>query len=179
MMMIVLLRRVSVALGLITMFALNAAPVQAAAVKDYIPNAQLVGEAQFKVVFFKIYDAALFATDGEYSRSKPFALRIKYLVDADKERIVKQSIAEMERQKAAKADRLAEWRVLMEETFTDIKENDLAYMVQNDDRTLTLWTNDEEPVTITDKGFARAFLNIWVGRKARDKDFQRQLFGQN
>ena len=174
-----MLRRFCAVFGLAVTLAASSFSVQAASVDDFVPNAQLVGEAQFKVVFFKIYDAALFAPEGEFSRSAPFALRIKYLVDADKERIVKQSIDEMERQKAAKPDRLAKWKTLMEDSFTDIKENDLAYMVQNEDRTLTLWTNDEEPVTITDKGFARAFLNIWVGRKVRDKDFQRKLFGQN
>ena len=173
----VLLRKFGGVFGLTLILAVKGVSVQAALLEDYVPNAKLVGEAQFKVVFFKIYDASLFASDGEFSRSKPFALRIKYLVDADKERIINQSIDEMERQKAARPDRLAEWKTLMEENFTDIKENDLAFMVQNSDRTLTLWMNDEEPVTIFDKGFVRAFLNIWVGRKARDKEFQRQLFG--
>lgn len=177
--MFIRLRYIACVLGVALIMAMKSAWAHAAVIEDYVPNAKLVGEAQFKVVFFKIYDAALFASEGEFSRAKPFALRIKYLVDADKDRIVKQSVDEMARQKAARPDRLAKWKLLMENSFTDIKENDMAYMIQNEDRTLTIWTNDDEPVTISDKGFTRAFLNIWVGRKARDKEFQRQLFGQD
>ena len=155
------------------------ASTSAASLDDYVPNAALVGKAEFKVMFFTIYEASLFAPNGEFNRSKPFALRINYLVDADKSRLVDNSISEMKRQKSASGERLERWEKLMNEYFFDIKENDIAYMVHNADRSLTIWTNDQAPVTIEDKAFARAFLNIWVGRKPRDEEFQSQLFGQN
>lgn len=43
--------------------------------EDLVPAAKLVSKARFKVIFFNIYDAELFAPNGRFDRAGPYALR--------------------------------------------------------------------------------------------------------
>ncbi len=154
-------------------------PAHASRLEALVPNAKLVGEATFSVMFFDIYEAALLAPNGVYDRKGPFALQITYLVDADSERIISQSVKELKRQKAGSAAQIKKWQALMEKHFVDLKENDTANMIFNDRGTLTIWNNDGPAVEIDDRRFARVFMNIWLGKRARDKEFQAELMGRD
>lgn len=145
---------------------------------EFVPNAEKVGEATFSIMFFDIYTASLWAPNGDYSRSGPFALQINYLVDADADRIIGQTVKELSRQKAGTEAQLEKWKALMETHFVDLKENDVANIVFTEAGTLTMWNNDGAPVEITDRRFARVFMNIWLGKRARDKEFQAELMGR-
>ncbi|HCD79966.1 MAG TPA: hypothetical protein DEQ81_08050, partial [Alphaproteobacteria bacterium] len=57
---------------------------QAEVLDRLVPDAELVGEARFKVMFFKIYDAQLYAPNGRYSAGNPYSLRLHYLINAKK-----------------------------------------------------------------------------------------------
>ena len=59
---------------------------------------RLVGEAKFRLLFFDIYHAALFAPDGLYDGSAPYALRLSYMRDVSSQTIVDTSLDEMRRQ---------------------------------------------------------------------------------
>ena len=65
---------------------------------EIMPTAKKVGEARFKVFLFKIYDAELFAQDGRFDRKGLYALRLNYLLDAKKDRIISSTVKEMKRQ---------------------------------------------------------------------------------
>ena len=92
---------------LAVVFALMLAPrlavteARAGALEALVPAARRVGKARFKVIFFKIYDAELFAPDGRFDRAGPYALRLTYLINAKKDRIVSQTVKEMKRQTSA------------------------------------------------------------------------------
>ena len=159
-----------------TMIALSTT-AQANRMTVFVPDAQKVGEATFSVMFFDIYTASLWAPQGQYKRSGPFALKINYLVDADADRIINQTIKELRRQKAGSKPQLEEWRALMEQHFVDLKENDMANIVFTEAGTLAMWNNDDDVVEIKDRRFARVFMNIWLGNRARDKELQAELLG--
>lgn len=160
------------------MLVLGTGTAQASRLMELVPDAKKVGEATFSIMFFDIYTAALWAPNGTYNRSGPFALQINYLVDADAERIISQTVKELERQKAGSKPQIKEWKALMEQHFVDLKENDIANIVFNESGTLTMWNNDGDPVEIGDRRFARVFMNIWLGKRARDKEFQAELMGR-
>ena len=46
---------------------------------EYVPEAQLVGEARMTYLFWKVYDARLYAPEGKWQPTQPFALELKYL----------------------------------------------------------------------------------------------------
>ena len=143
-----------------------------------VPDAKLVGEARFEIFFFKIYDAQLFAPDGVYDPRGVYALRLNYLVDAKEDRIIKQTVKEMKRMKAASHAKIESWVPLMEEAFIDMDEGSFADFIRMADGTLTLAANGKEISRIEDKRLVRALMNIWLGKKVRDEEFRDKLMGR-
>ena len=56
---------------------------------------QLVGEARFRLFIFDIYDVALVSPDGGYDGTPPYALKLSYLRDVERQAIVESSLDEM------------------------------------------------------------------------------------
>ena len=146
--------------------------------EELVPAARRVGKARFKVVFFKIYDAELFAPDGRFERGGPYALRLTYLVNGKKDRIVAQTVKEMKRQKAASEARINRWEGLMERYFVDMDKGTSADFIHTADGRLVLTAEGRVLGEITDRDFITALMDIWLGPKVRDKSFQRALLGQ-
>ena len=143
-----------------------------------VPDAKLVGEARFQVFFFKIYDAQLYAPGGVYDPKGVYALRLNYLVDAKEDRIIKQTVKEMKRMKAASHAKIESWVPVMEDAFIDMEEGSFADFIRTEDGTLTLAANGREISRIADKRLVRALMNIWLGKKVRDQEFQDRLMGR-
>ena len=143
-----------------------------------VPDAKLVGEARFQVFVFKIYDAQLYAPGGVYDPKGVYALRLNYLVDAKEDRIIKQTVKEMKRMKAASHAKIKSWVPVMEEAFIDMDEGSFADFIRTADGTLTLAANGKEISRIEDKRLVRALMNIWLGKKVRDTEFRDNLMGR-
>ena len=142
-----------------------------------VPDAEIVGKARFKVFLFKIYDATLFAPNGQFDPDGVYALRLSYLVDASKAQIVKRSLVEMDRQTKAGEAQLKIWKVFLDASFRDLKDGESATAIHNRDGSITFYLNDVEGETINDADFADAFMNIWLSDKAKDLDFSLALRG--
>ena len=165
---------------LMSMLAFAALPTmgRAEAMRDFVPDAALVGKARFQVLFFKIYDAALYAPNGVYDRRTPYALRLTYLINGKKDRIIKQTIKEMKRQRAASDSMIESWLPLMEMAFIDMPKGSSADFIHTGDGRLVLATGGRVIAEIDDRRFIRALMNIWLGPKVRDADFQLALLGK-
>lgn len=163
-------------MGLATMVTAATAAL-AEPLGTHVPDAEIVGEARYKVLLFKIYDATLYAPQGRYDPDGVFALRLHYLVDASKAQIVKRSLVEMERQTQVDKARLQIWKKFLDASFRDLKDGESATAIHNQDGSITFYLNDVEGETIKDADFADAFMNIWLSDKARDLDFSRTLRG--
>ena len=166
-------------MGLATMATMVTAATAALAdpLGTHVPDAEIVGEARYKVFLFKIYDATLFAPQGRYDPDGVFALRLHYLVDASKAQIVKRSLVEMERQTQVDKAQLQIWKIFLDASFRDLKDGESATAIHNQDGSITFYLNDVEGETIKDADFADAFMNIWLSDKALDLDFSRTLRG--
>ena len=145
---------------------------------EIMPTAKKVGEARFKVFLFKIYDAELFAQDGRFDRKGPYALRLNYLLDAKKDRIISSTVKEMKRQKAASKAVIESWISLMERHFISMDEGSQADFIHTGDGRLLLTANGKPVSEITDRRFITALMNVWLGPKVRDREFQDKLMGR-
>ena len=172
-----LIRRRSILTGLLCWLLLPST-ARADVLAKFMPTARLVGTARFKVIFFKIYDAELFAPDGKFRRNGPHALRLTYLVDAKKDRIISSTVKEMKRQKAASKSVIEGWIPLMERHFISMEEGGQADFINTGDGRLLLTANGKLISEIDDAAFATALMNVWLGPKVRDKQFQDQLMGR-
>ena len=164
---------------LVLAMALLAGPVAAQneALHAHVPDAELVGEARLQMFFFKIYDAQLFAPDGRLRRDGAYALRLTYLIDAKKDKIVERTVKEMKRQKAASSLVIEGWVPLMEANFISMPKGSIADFIHTADGRLILAANGKAIAEITNRRFIKALMDIWLGPKPRDPEFQRKLMG--
>jgi len=146
--------------------------------RDYVPDASLVGQARFQVLFFKIYDAQLFAPKGQYDPNAPYALRLTYLINGKKDRIISQTVKELKRQGAASDNVIESWQPLMERAFRDMPKGSSADFIKTGDGRLVLVTEGRIIAEIDDRDFTRALMDIWLGPDVRDADFQSALMGR-
>lgn len=165
--------------ALIMMVMFGTAPSKASEVSEFIPDAELVGEARFSVFLFPIYDASLYAPNGKYEKGGPLALVLNYLFDLDKESLVNQTVEALERRKLGTPDQIAKWKAILNEHFFDVVKKDKILIAFPDPETVSFSTNDGAPTTVVDSGFALAFKDLWLGDNIRNKKFQNQLLGMN
>lgn len=90
----------------------------------YIPEAEEVGEARLKIMFWKIYDAKLVASKGQWQANSPFALSLTYLRDFDGEDIASRSVDEMRDIGYEDEVELAKWYEQMRSVFPNVKEGE-------------------------------------------------------
>ena len=172
-----LIRRRSILTGFVCWLLLPLT-ARADALAEFMPTARLVGAARFKVILFKIYDAELFAPNGKFRRTGPYALRLTYLINAKKDRIISSTVKEMKRQKAASKSVIEGWIPLMEQHFISMDEGSQADFINTGDGRLLLTANGKLIGEIDDAAFTTALMNVWLGPKVRDKKFQDRLMGR-
>jgi hypothetical protein len=80
-------------------FCLMTSPLNASSL-DRLGHSDLVllGESRLSVLFWDIYDAGLYVTDGIYDPNKPFALALSYLRPFSGSDIAERSIEEIRNQ---------------------------------------------------------------------------------
>ena len=171
-----LIRRRDLITGLFAMLTLPGV-ARGDALADIMPTAKRVGAARFQVLFFKIYDAELFAPNGDFSRTGPYALRLTYLIDAKKDRIISSTVKEMRRQKAASKSVIDSWIPLMERHFIAMDKGGQAGFIHTGDGRLVT-ANGRVISEVVNAAFITALMDVWLGPKVRDKGFQDSLMGR-
>ncbi len=153
------------------------AAAQTILTETFVPEAALVGKARLKVLLFPVYDASLYAPEGDYRKSGPLALELDYLFDVEKERIVNQTVKTFERRKLGSEADIANWRKIMGVHFSDVQKGDKIMIAFPDLQTVVFSTNGGKPTFVSDEGFAAAFKDLWLGDNVRNKRFQNKLLG--
>jgi len=148
------------------------------AMESLVPAAKRVGQARFRVLLFSIYDAELFAPNAVFDREGAYALRLTYLINAKKDRIISSTVKEMQRQKSASPARIESWVPLMERHFISMDKGTHADFIHTADGRLVLAANGAAIAEITDHEFIAALMDIWLGPGVRDRTFQRDLMGK-
>ena len=137
----------------------------------------LVGEARFRLFFFDIYHASLFAPNGQYNGMTPFALKLSYMRDVSSRTITEASIDEIRRQGSSSEVRLDEWADWMDRHFPDMLNGDEAIMVALADGGMAFYHNQIKRGQTDDPAFTKAFFAIWLSDNALKPDLGRRLRG--
>jgi|TARA_B110000495_G_scaffold202815_1_gene224080 hypothetical protein len=146
-------------------------------VEVQIEDAQLVGEARMKVLFFNLYDIALFAPKGTFNSSLPFALELNYLREIKARVIAELSAEEMRRQGNSEVD-LARWYRQMEFIFPDVKKGTSLIGIFDQAGETHFYQDNELIGTIADRAFSESFSAIWLGPDSRVPKIKRILTGE-
>ncbi|AJQ95024.1 chalcone isomerase family protein [Gynuella sunshinyii] len=146
--------------------------------QQYVPDARLSGETtRYRYLFFDLYDASLYAPNGQWSMGQPFALSLTYLRHIKGEKIAEQAVAQIRNLGFDDEVRLASWYSQLRKIIPDVGRNKtLTGVYLPGDKTVFL--RDEKPIgIIRDADFGRWFFSIWLSDKSPEPQPFRVLTG--
>lgn len=143
-----------------------------------IPNAQKVGEGRLSVAFWDVYDATLYAPNGQWSPKQPFALSIRYFREIEGADIADHSVEEMKKQGFSDEQQLADWRKQMQDIFPDVKNGTELVALFIAHKT-TFYHDGRISGVIQDLQFSKHFSNIWLSEKTSEPALRKALLGQS
>lgn len=139
-------------------------------------QAQLLGEARYRVLAWTLFDAQLWAPRASFAWTETFALSITYRRPVSRNDLVSRSLAGMEqRAPQASRERLA---ALLRACFRDVNAGDRFTAVSVDQERTRFFLNGRQTCEIAWPNFRRPFFGIWLDAQGRDRAFSARLQGQ-
>ncbi|WP_394701389.1 chalcone isomerase family protein [uncultured Roseibium sp.] len=146
------------------------------AAANSVPSASLVGKGRLTFLGFKIFDAELYAPDGTYSPTQPFALKLTYLRNFKGSAIAKRSADEM-RKIGASEGQLAIWSRQMETIFPNVSAGQSITGVRTSSGNAAFYLGNRKIGTISDAAFTKHFFSIWLGNRTGNPELRAELVG--
>lgn len=149
-------------------------------VHNYVPSAKIVGQGRMSFMFWDIYDAALYAPEGEFKDVKkghPFALSLTYMRDLKGRDIADRSVQEMRALGFDDELTLATWHGQMRQIFPDVSEGmTLTGFYTAEGESVFYW-DAKEIGRIRNPDFGKYFFSIWLAPDTSEPDLRAQLLG--
>jgi hypothetical protein len=143
-----------------------------------LPGAQKTGEASYRLLGIRLFNAEAYAVGGDFSWERPFALTLTYERSARQSTLLNRSISEMSQRGGGNARTLAPLRAQLERCFPDIARGDRVTGVSTGANTATFFFNGAARCDVTWPGFRRTFFGIWLdGRDGTAARLSAQLRG--
>lgn len=146
--------------------------------RDYVPGAQLVGQAKMTYLFWDVYDARLFAANGRWQETQPLALELRYLRALKGDAIAARSIKEIRKQGFTDEVTLAKWQKTLMEIFPDVTEDSVLTGVADNKQITRFYFNEQLIGKVNDPAFTQWFFRIWLGDKTSEPELRDQLLGK-
>ena len=145
--------------------------------QQHVDSAQLVGKARLKVLFWSVFDAELYAEEGDFSQDKPFTLSLSYLREIKGSEIVAKSMSEIKSQDSFPSEKLALWKSKLDSIIPDVDTSTTITGVRDSNVHTLFYENGTLIGEIKDPQFTRAFFNIWLGEKTSEPKLRSRLLG--
>ena len=155
----------------------GSASAELGAASKSVPSAELVGKGRLTYFGFRVFDASLYAPDGQYSASKPFALKLTYLRNFKGSAITSRTVKEMKRQGMPEGTRLGSWENQMNAIFPNVRPGQSITGVRTAGGNTEFFLDNRKIGTIRGREFARRFFAIWLGPNTNDPGLRAQLVG--
>ncbi len=141
-------------------------------------NVKLVGQGQFSYLFWDLYQAELYTSDGlwsNYQQSSPVLLKLTYQRDISKDDFIEATVDQWKHLQGKVSAQHKEWAKQLEQLWTDVKKGDQLSCVLTVDGTVQFYFNDRLLGDVTDKAFGPAFLDIWLSEKTSAPKLRKKL----
>lgn len=145
-----------------------------------------MGESRYVYrMFFKLYDAALYASAGASNdailkANAPFKLQFRYLREIDKSIILKSSAKILEKNLSSnELEQIAERLKRLNGAYRTVKAGDRSSLTYLPDRGSTLRINGAPIITVEGKDFAQLYFKIWLGQKPLSNSLKGALLGSD
>ncbi|MCV0426730.1 MAG: chalcone isomerase family protein [Roseibium sp.] len=142
-----------------------------------VPSAELVGKGRMTYLGFKVFDAELYAPNGAYRSSAPFALKLTYLRNFKGAKIADSSVDEIKRQGGVSTKQLENWGSQMRAIFPNVSAGQSITGVRTASGSAIFYLGGRKLGTISDPAFSRRFFAIWLGNNTRNPRLRAKLVG--
>ena len=141
-----------------------------------LPGAQQVGQGIFKRFGWSIYEARLYAPNGRFDPSKPFALSLTYERTIAGDRLVQASLDEM-RKLGAPVDERPEWGPALSRVLPSVSKDVTLTGVYRPGEGAIFYQQDTETGRIDD-ALARRFFGVWLDPRTSEPNLRQALLGE-
>jgi hypothetical protein len=141
-------------------------------------NIKLVGQGQFSYLFWDLYQAKFYTSDGRwtsYQQSAPLVLKLTYQRDISKADFIEATVDQWEHLEGKVTAQHKDWAKQLDSLWTDVKKDDQLSCVLMADSTVQFYFNDKLLGAVTDPKFGPAFLDIWLSEKTSAPKLRKQL----
>lgn len=145
--------------------------------EKYVQDAQMVGSGRLNVYFFDVYDAYLYAPEGQWSIDRPYALRLKYLRNIKGKKIADESIDQIRSQGFTDEVKLATWHRQMIQIFPDVNTGSELVGVYIPGKETRFYDDNKIIGTIKDREFGQRFFGIWLSEDTKAPKLRESLIG--
>ena len=142
---------------------------------QHVENAQLVGKARFKVMLWKLFDAELYAPNGQLDIQQPFALSLTYLRKFKSDKIVESTLSELRAQGMQDTATRAEWGEQLRNIFPDVSKGSNITAVRDNTGKTLFYCDGRACGTVSDSNFTNRFFDIWLGESTSKPAFRLEL----
>ena len=143
-----------------------------------IQSFALIGEGTLKVFVWDLYDLKLFSETNSFSWQNKFILEFDYKRELKKDKVIEASLKEMRRQKGVAEKQINAWKTYLEQGINTVRKGTKAAVEWAPDGQITFHYEGKTPVIISDKLFAKSFINIWLGRETSEPELRSALLGK-
>lgn len=146
-------------------------------IKKSIADASVVGEGRLTVAFWDVYDATLYAPEGKWDVSKPFALSIRYFRNISGKDIADRSVQEMRAQGFDDEVKLAAWNAQLKNIIPDVQNGSVLSAIFVPGQKTAFYDGKEPIGSIKGNEFAQRFFDIWLSEDTSEPELRRKLLG--
>ena len=152
---------------------------QASVIENNLNSPLLVGKARLKVLFWKVFDAALYSETGRYDSKAPFVLELTYLRALKSEKIVDKTMQEIRRltSSSTSAEQLKDWRQQLSNMIPDVSKGMSITGIRTPEGYTEIYVGDVRKGSIDNTDFTDAFFAIWLGEDTEKPQFRAKLTG--
>lgn len=136
-----------------------------------------VGSGQYSKFGFGIYQASLWAAEGNYDKRKAYALQLRYLRGLSKDTVVSAVMDDIRAQKMADVQTMNAWQQTLAGLLPAVHDGDELVGLFIPGKPSKLYLNGRQIGSINDMRLSEAFANIWLGDVA-NPDLRAELLAQ-
>lgn len=136
-----------------------------------------VGETRLRVLFMRIYDAALFTRSGEFNGMEPMVLAIEYARDISAQQLVDQTRDEWQRM-ALFDENSEQWLEQLAAMWPNVSSGDCLIAARTESGKTQFFSAQAPLGEINDPEFAEKFFAIWLAENARFRRSRDELIGE-
>ncbi|MDO6563334.1 hypothetical protein Q4488_08050 [Amphritea sp. 1_MG-2023] len=141
-------------------------------------NMKMVGQAELKVLWFRVYSARLENTDGRYvSMAMPLLLHLHYHRDISRQQLLDETQSQWQRA-AIDPQQQSQWLSSLAQLWPDIRQHDSLSFYQDSQGDGHFYHNRRYIGSIHERRFSQAFLAIWLADNSDFPQLTRALTGR-